>query len=393
MYKSRFTKWGFDQKYKKRNSDISRRLHKQNLQEPVSDGLSPTTPQDCSTAACAEDGSSIEEPPTTQTNWSSTTLLAMAVPKTRLMSEPLDHAIFSYFSTSFQSRLWVSDGEYTHCRSVKAPSKIHDIVSRFKHDLIAACNHIHQQGTRYGFAYLHQGSEKIKDIVSAECPRVIADLIEISLWLIKQDRYDVVRIFLQQFADMSAVFNSKSQAIYRILAHKSTSGCSSFEEAALNACRFIAGYFIDELGFMHVTALCCYTNWLVYFAGSVTCDWYICRTNCDHAEYAETLLRSALKRCDDARGPVSTQSVMVLQALVQVLLLRQHYMRAEELCNDIMGRARTAQRHDMLFTALKSISDAQNAQKKVGQAEQNLKKPVEYPRTIGDATARRPSTT
>lgn len=374
MYKNRFTKWGFDQKYKKRNSDISCRLHKQNPQEIVSDGPSPP---DCSTTASAEGDSSREEPLTTQTNWSSTTLMTMAVPKPPLISEPLDHAIFCYFSASFQGRLWVSEGEETHCRSVIAPPKIYDIVSRFKHDLIAACNYIHQQGTRYGFAYLHQGSEKIKDIVSAECPRVTADLIEISLWLIKQDRYDVVRIFLRQFADMSAIFNSQSQAIYRILAHKSTSGCSSFEEAALNACRFIAGYFIDQLGLMHVTALCCYTNWLVYFAGSLACDRYICRTKCDHAEYAETLLRSALKRCDDARGPVSTQSVMVLQALVQVLLVRQHYMRAEELCNDIMSRARIAQRHDTLFTALKSISDTQNAQKNVGRAEENLKKLVE----------------
>jgi hypothetical protein len=261
-------------------------------------------PDDASTPS-AEDESLITGPSPEWADWSPEKDPTTPVLRTLKISGQLELAIFHYYHTSFQSRLWVSDGEDTHCRSVKAPPKICDMIARFKHNLISACNYIRQQGTRYGFVYLHQESEKIKDIVFAESPRVIEDLIETSLWLIQQGRYDVVKIFLQQFAEMSTVLNSESQAIYQILAEKSKSDEPSFVEAALNTWRFIADCFVHELGSRNVTALRCYTNWLVYFADSYACDRSICRTKCNHAEYTEKVLRCDLERCDDAHGPVS----------------------------------------------------------------------------------------
>jgi hypothetical protein len=375
MYKNRFKKWGFDQKYRKRSCH-ARWPNKHQPQERFSDGLCLMSPDDSSPLSTNGDtstgGSSTE-----RADWSPNEDPTMGVFTTLQNSGKLEHAIFRYFHASFQSRLWVSDGEGTHCRSVKASPSIWEMISTFKRDLIAACNYIRQQGTRYAFVYLHQGSEKIEDLVSAESPRVIADLIEISLWLIKQDRYDVVRIFLQQFADMSAVLKSKSHAIYRILAQRSQLDVLTFEEVALNAWWSIATCFCHELGSMHVTTLSCYTNWLMYFANTSVCARHICQTKCCHSEYAENVLRSHLQRCDDAHGRVSTQSMMVVEALVHVLLLRHNYSAAEVLCHEIIGCKQTEQRHKILFMALQSISEAKRAQRKSGDAEESLKKLVD----------------
>ena len=373
MYKSRITKWGFDRKYRKRNGNTSRRSIEQQPRERFSDGASPKTSPNCSMNS-GQDKSSTKESLTKPTTWQPAADMTTAVPQTLPMLEHLDRAIFSHFRASFRSKLWVSDGEDIHCRSVKAPANICETIARFKHDLFVACEYIGQGGGHFGLMYLDQGSEKIKDILLAESPRVVADLIEISLRLTKEGRYDVVQIFLQQFADMSAVVNNESQAIYRILAQKSKLDKSAFEEAALGAWHFIADCFMHELGPTHVTALCCYTNWLVYFANTSAWDKHICRSQFDHAEYAENCLRSELKRCDDARGPGSTQSAMVLQALVQVLLARHKYAEAEGLCNEIMLRARKERRHVLLLLALTYISDAQRAQKKFNAANANLTK-------------------
>lgn len=374
MYKSRITKWGFDRKYKKRNGITSRlSIEQQPRQQFSDDGASPKTSPNCSTDT-GQDKSWTKESLTKPTTWQSAADTATAVPQTLLMLGHLDHAIFSHFRASFQSKLWVSDGEDTHCRSVKAPANFCETITRFKHDLFVACEYIGRGEGHFGLMYLDQGSEKIKDILLAESPRVVADLIEISLQLIKEGRYDVVQIFLQQFADMSAVVNNESQAIYQILAQKIKLDKSAFEEAVLGAWRFIADRFMHELGSTHVTTLCCYTNWLVYSANTSAWDKHICRSKFDHAEYAENCLRFALKRCDSACGPGSTQSAMVLQALVQVLLARHKYPEAEGLCNEIMLRARKERRHVLFLLALTYISDAQRAQKKFNAANANVTK-------------------
>jgi len=217
----------------------------------------------------------------------------------------------------------------------------------------------------------------IEDLVSAESPRVIADVIEISLLLIKQDRYDVVRIFLQQFADMSDIYKSKSHTIYRTLARRSKLDELAFEGAALNAWRVIAACFARELGPLHVSTLCCYTNWLMYFASASVCARQVCQTKCDHAEYAESVLRSHQLRCHDAHGSVSMQSIIVLEALVHVLLVRQTYSAAYLLCCQITGCKQIEQRDNRLFMALRSISEAKSAQQKSGQASESLKKLVD----------------
>jgi hypothetical protein len=249
---------------------------------------------------------------------------------------------------------------------------------RFKHDVVFASNYIRHEGTRYGFLYLHHGSEKIEGLVSAESPRLIADVIEISLLLIKQDRYDVVRIFLRQFADMSDILKSRSRShtIYQILAQKSKLDELAFEEAALNAWRAIAACFCRELGPLHLNTLCCYTNWLMYFAGTSVCARQVCQTKCDHAKYAESVLRSHLLACHNAYGLVSTQS-MVLEALVHVCLVRQNYSAAYVLCHEMICCKQTDQQNRMLFMALQSISEAKSAQQKSGQADDSLKKLID----------------
>jgi tetratricopeptide (TPR) repeat protein len=373
MYKSRITKWGFDQKYKKRNGHPS--TPNENTREHRHNGVSPAVLSDSPTQSVDAD-SSIGRSSTKCVGWSLEDL-AMTVRKTPRISGQLEHAIFRYFHSSFWSKLWVSDGEDTPCRSVQAPPQICDMISTFKHDLIAACSLIRQEGICFAFAYLHQGSDKVKDIVFAECPQVIADLIETSLWPIKEDRYDVVRVFLEQFADMSDVFNSESQAIYRILAQKSKSDKLAFEGTALNAWRCIVDCFCYELGSTHFTTMHCITRMLTYFAKTSFHVWLICPVPCnaDHAEQAENLLRIHFKICDDVRGPTSTQSGTLLQALISVLLLQHSHAEAEELCNETISRAH--QEDAMLFMALRGISDAQQAQKKFDRAEENLRKLVE----------------
>ena len=377
MYKHRITKWGFDRKYRKR-SDNPSWPNKPASRKHFADGVSPTASHGSSPYSV--DGDSSTRPNSAEgTNWSPREGSTAAVLSALQFSGELEHAICRYFHTSFQSRMWVSDGEGTACRSVKAPPNIVDMILRFKHDVVFASNYIRHEGTRYGFLYLHHGSEKIEGLVSAESPRLIADVIEISLLLIKQDRYDVVRIFLQQFADMSDILKSRSRShtIYRILAQKSKLDALAFEGAALNAWRAIAACFCRELGPLHVNTLCCYTNWLMYFASTSVCARQVCPTKCDHAKYAESVLRSHLLGCHNAYGLVSTQSMMVLEALVHVCLVRQNYLAAYVLCHEIICCKQTDQQNRMLFMALQSISEAKSAQQKSGQADDSLKKLVD----------------
>ena len=56
-------------------------------------------------------------------------------------------------------------------------------------------------------------------------------------------------------------------------------------------------------------------------------------------KYADEVFRSNLKVCDDARGVVNRQSVMILKVLVYVLLLRCSYAMRKKLCNKVIGCA------------------------------------------------------
>jgi hypothetical protein len=74
---------------------------------------------------------------------------------------------------------------------------------------------------------------------------------------------------------------------------------------------------------------------------------------------------------------VSTQSIIVLEALVYVLLVRQKYSAAYLLCCQITGCKQIEHRDNRLFMALRSISEAKSAQQKSGQAGESLKKLVD----------------
>src|SRR4051794_6507993 len=174
MYKSRITKWGFDRKYRKRNGNTSRLSIDQQPQEQFSDGASPKTSPYCSTNS-GQDKPSTKESLTRATTWPSAAGMTTAVPQAFPILEHLACAIFSHFRASFRSKLWVSDGEDTHCRSVKAPANICETITRFKRDLFVACEYIGQGGSHLGLMYLNQGSEKIKNILLAESPRIVAD--------------------------------------------------------------------------------------------------------------------------------------------------------------------------------------------------------------------------
>jgi len=301
-----------------------------------------------------------------------------AFPESFANIEELYQEIDRYFATSFESKVWISEGDDVHCHSVAALETTRDVISSFKNSLITACNLV-AHGDE-GVLYMVKGSSKIKDIVKAGSPKMIPDLLELAFWLISRDRFEIVRIILQQFADMSAVYRDQSCHIYRILAQYSTSPPAVFEKIAFNAWRRIVDAFQRVLGKLHVTSLKCRLGYLTQFANSPFCDTVLCLFSCDHARTSEKLLRDLLRKADDRcrGGPNSVQSEMVLQALVNIFLARPAYAELEATGQDIMRRAETETTgHHMLFMALKSMSEAQMSQLKFAAAEPHLRRLVD----------------
>jgi hypothetical protein len=82
-----------------------------------------------------------------------------------------------------------------------------------------------------------------RDIVSAEHPDMIPNLVQLSLWLIKSDRYGLVRITLHQFSVMSRQLRPRNCHIYRMLAEYSKLESSVCVKVASRAWRHIVDRF------------------------------------------------------------------------------------------------------------------------------------------------------
>jgi hypothetical protein len=427
MYKSRLTKWGFDQKYKKRATSISRLANEQatrfendpaippqrRLISSVEDqrfvakaSKEPSDPsiqrakssyQDDRFATGAGElrhlvppNARVESNTNANANananatekLSGCSLLTLkpsmqppAILETSEIFQEFERELCRYFRTSFHTRLWIDEGQEKHCRSIKARDAYRDEIASFKDDLLATCHFKLFRGRLYQHEVPRRFDKRpeITDLVISESPELIADLIELSLRMCRRKRYDMVRIVLRQFADVSAVLNTKGHSIYRLLAQYATLDSGPFEEIASKGWCLIAEQFSAHLGCLHITAISCRLGWLTYFASSSVCDQYICLTECQHEQYAEIAFRELLKSCE-SRASKTVQTEMVLKALLDFLLGRRSYAKIAEIYE-----AHHAQ--SLRFLVVKAMSEASYYQEKLDQTEVYLRELVDISAT------------
>jgi hypothetical protein len=430
MYKSRLTKWGFDQKYKKRATSISRLANEQATRcendpaipprrRPISSvedqrfgakaSKEPPDPPiqrakssypDNRFATGADESQRVASPNAqVESNAnvnanatekpSSCSLLTLkpsmqppTILETSEIFEEFERELCRYFRTSFHTGLWIDEGQEKHCRSIKARDAYHDEIASFKNDLLATCHFKLLRGRLYQHEVPHRFNKRseITDLVISESPELIADLIELSLRMCRRGRYDLVRIVLRQFADVSAVLNTKGHSIYRLLAQYATLDSGPFEEIASKGWRLIAEQFSTHLGCLHITAISCRLGWLTYFASSSVCDQYICLTDCQHEWYAETAFRELLKSCE-IRASKTVQTEMVLKALLDFLLGRRSYAKIAEIYDEAMLHPPAHHAQSLRFLAVKAMSEASYYQEKLDQTEAYLRELVDISAT------------
>jgi hypothetical protein len=428
MYKSRLTKWGFDQKYKKRATSISRVANEQAprfendlaippQRRPISSvedqclvAKASKEPSDPSiqrakssyqgnSFATGADESRHPAPPNTpveaDANANATEKVSGCGPLTLKSSvqppailetseifQEFGRELCRYFRTSFHTRLWIDEGQEKHCRSIKAQDACRDEIATFKNDLLATCHFKLFRGRLYRHEVPRRFNKRseITDLVISESPELIADLIELSLRMCRRERYDLVRLVLRQFADVSAVLNTKGHRIYRLLARYATLDSGSFEEIASKCWCLIAEQFSTHLGCLHITAISCRLGWLTYFASSSVCDQYICLTECQHERYAEIAFRELLKSCE-IRASKTVQTEMILKALLDFLLGRRSYAKIAEIYEEAKLHPPAHHAQSLRFLAVKAMSEASYYQEKLYQTEAYLRELVDISAT------------
>ena len=293
-------------------------------------------------------------------------------PAIRETSTDFEREVVLYFHTSFFSGLWVPDGQDRPYHSTKdiRPNMTWSMLSTFKYALLAACD---VAGFGHGS---HLNRRSITDIVGSERPEVIAELLELSLKLIKRKRYDLVRVVLLAFSNVSTMLVTKGRKLFCLLAQFAISDSRSFQLAASKAWRLIVDQFTAYLGILHVTALRYHLGWLAYFASSSSvCDQYVCLTVCEHERYVERLFRDLLEGCK-ARPSKWKQVEMVLIALLDFLLSRRSYSKVEDIAEESLSDLDMFDMTSIQYVRLKALSLASYNQGKVERAEEYLRKLV-----------------
>ncbi len=402
MYKQRFTKWGFA-KYKKRAITNTGLTNKQKFagSKDCSVDASPTSqPNGRDLAARPQAKATPLTPhavrPGSQLNQSLATSelgsqSATENPASSANAELLRRDIDLYFWASFEFNVWFSNGEDTHCRSVKAGLDIQDVISKFKNKLIAVCKLIGQEGhpnllrqilnkkqkkvTTY--ARLQDRSSKLEDIVAAETPEMIADLLELSIHLIGKGQYELVGIILGQFWHVSASLGTSSQKAYHSLALCSRAPPEVFQGIAFRAWQFIAERFQIALGPFHVTTLRCHLGWLTCFANTSVCDHHMCWIKCEHAQASEKSMRRLLAGTHRARSIDSPQYGMVLRTFVNLLMTTDQHREVEFIGYEIAGLPEAKYGSRTWIMTLKFIAEAQWHQRRYIKAEATLRSLVD----------------
>ena len=385
MFKNRFTKWHFDQKYKKRDAfaphnTAKRRAsvgglstthagvlkHSSNSEPRVKRARTKIRSPSSPTVAAAGEGiAQIPQNPLVMSE-------ASRIPRPVTYPEPLLNEISYYFCASFRSKMWVSDSRDKPCRSIKATDGVDRKVSNLAFGRLGAFGDHHLR-----ILHMLERRSNTENFIAAEAPETIPNLIELSLRLIERGEYEVVQKILRQFEEVSIALKTKAASIYRILAQHSTRDSLVFEEAAAQAWRLVVAQFQCFLGDLHITTLRCHVRWLRYFADTSACDRDICSSKCEHVEYSKAILTDLLKSCEEDSSPESGQSEMVLQTMVNVLLAGGRYEEVEDPCRRIMDRTEMERGNHILITALEALSVAQCKQRKFSQAEQSLRKLVD----------------
>ena len=398
MFKQRFTKWGFNHKYKRRTISTSRISNKQksalrknspvNISHPPNlfDAKDLAIPAwlnatHASTPTLKQVGAHWKQTPTIPEPATKSAPAYLAPASFELLRADID----LYFFKSFESSMWVSDGEDMPCRSVNACHDVQSVISRFMNKLFADCNTIAENDQDHTLLEKlkkrdRDASSKLQKVVSAETPGMIADLLQLSIWLISRGQYGLVHTIFHQFAVVSATSGTNSHEIYHRLALQSTVCPQAFEEIAFRAWNFISERFQCALGTLHVTTLRCHLGWVVYFANNSVCDNRICAFKCAHMEASERILRRLLEGTQKARSMKSRQFEMVLQTLFNFLMTRHGYADVGVLGHDMLPSAErlAAEGHGLsiLIMTLDFMSEAQVHLHRFNDAEQTLRRLV-----------------
>lgn len=283
--------------------------------------------------------------------------------------ERIFQEIKNYYIGSFESGNWISTSEHLNCSTTKVQGNAVKPLST----LYTQCQHACQLFNRDYFQDAGQAlicaSAVIKQILQAEHPQTLSDLVSLILLTHYCHRKEVGLSILRQFSALGAIVLGDNHPLRCICAWLTSVDQSQTEEILTRCLGSAADHFEKVLGPMHRSTLCTQIE-------NIKRVILLCDTN-----QADKALQKLLVACDRTLDYYDVRILDILLWLGCSYVEMGAYGDAEITGRDVVARARCLENETQnAFYQSQGLYILANAQNGLGQgqlAEKNLRQAID----------------
>lgn len=249
-----------------------------------------------------------------------TTPIALAVP------EQIFRTLRDYYSGSFQAGTWVLTEAPYDSYSAKRDEQVTNALRDLYDQSMAACDLFKYNLSKEAGQTLISATAAIKQLVKAEPPQLLRELLSLSLHICRTGRYEILFSILRTCTRFSAVFLGPKHPLRHILTILASLEISLLRDVAIRALELSTNHFEATLGLMHNLAL--YSR-LRYLQSHTLIE----------DDCAGPVYQTLLQTCDAVLGEGDTRTLDVRFRFAYYLNNKKRYYEAVLLCNDIYKHA------------------------------------------------------
>ena len=248
----------------------------------------------------------------------------MSPPQVLLIREQLFSSIKTYFSGSFDKKNWVTD-DRGQCINIATNGTDIDL-NVFSNSCTLAGSLMNMRYFVEGRQVLSKGFAPLEDILKAEKPRTLSDILD-ALLLLKHRRLAEVAAQMQRYISKMAANvlpeGHPWSQICRLLEFFTT---DDLESVSTRSWECISDVFEQKLGLFHLTTLECRTD-------------FITRTHRRDQVSAERQLRKLLSGCRQYCGTFDSRYLEIMSKFAHSLYKQGQYTEVEVLGKELVKLA------------------------------------------------------
>lgn len=225
--------------------------------------------------------------------------------------------IRTYLKGSFESGTWIKTQPASYCYSIKDTGEAGMDLDTFHSSCSLAFSLLQKNQFHEATQALNIATARIKQILLAEDPWVLFQLLGVLSQTRRIARDEIAIIVLRQFSDMGKVLLGSEHPLCRIAEWCSRVYNSDFYNVATRCVETATDQFESLLGPLHMSTLYFRTEFIRRKLGNGSANFQ--------------MLQELLEKCEKALHPFDVRTVFVRAHLAYVLLCKGHYQESEAL--------------------------------------------------------------